>query len=105
MATLATTDRLLAENPRAAEAVVRGLIDAQKILIAFPERAREVAEKLFPDEANRIEKLVRHDVPFYQPHLTPEFVTDMNRFARDIGILDIDASYAQVVEESMCHLW
>ncbi|MCS0503679.1 ABC transporter substrate-binding protein [Ancylobacter mangrovi] len=105
MATLATTDRLLAENRELAEIAVRAVTDAQKILIADPGRAREVGEKLFPEEVGRIEALIRRDIPFYQANLTPEFVAGMNDFARDLGILDVDVPYSAVVAEGMERLW
>ncbi|MCS0496509.1 ABC transporter substrate-binding protein [Ancylobacter sp. MQZ15Z-1] len=105
MATLATTDRLLAENRELAKIAVRAVTDAQKILIADPGRAREVGEKLFPEEAGRIEALIRRDIPFYQADLTPDFVAGMNDFARALGILDVDVPYSAVVAEGMERLW
>lgn len=105
MATLATTDRLLAENRPLAEIAVRAFTDAQKILVADPSRAREVGEKLFPEEADRIETLIRRDLPFYQAHLSPAFVSGMNAFARDLDILDTDVPYGAVVDEGMRPLW
>ncbi|MEP9355786.1 ABC transporter substrate-binding protein [Xanthobacter sp. KR7-65] len=105
MATVATTDRLLAENPTACESAVRAIVDAQKILAADPARARQVGEKLFPEVADRIEAQIRRDLPFYQAGLTPDFIAGMNRFSRDIGILDADVPYDAVVAEGMRHLW
>jgi NitT/TauT family transport system substrate-binding protein len=105
MATVATTDRLIAENPKAAEAAIRAVVDAQKILTADVSRARAVGEKVFPEEAWRIEELVRRDLPFYRADLTPDFVAGMSRFARDIGILDADVRYSEVVAQAMSHYW
>jgi NitT/TauT family transport system substrate-binding protein len=105
MPTVAATDRLLAEKPEAAEAAVRAIVDAQNILLADVSRAREVGEKLFPEEADRIEALIRRDLPFYRAELTPEFVQGMNRFSRAIGILDTDVPYASVVAERMRPFW
>jgi NitT/TauT family transport system substrate-binding protein len=105
MATLATTDRLIAQRPDAAAAAVRAIVAAQRALQMNVERAADVGAKLFPDEAEHIVSLVRRDLPFYRADLTREFVTGMNRFARDLGILDADVPYNAVVAEQFSALW
>jgi ABC-type nitrate/sulfonate/bicarbonate transport system substrate-binding protein len=105
MATLATTDRLIAQRPDAAAAAVRAIVAAQRALQMNVEQAADVGAKLFPDEAEHIVSLVRRDLPFYQADLTREFVTGMNRFARDLGILDADVPYNAVVAEQFSALW
>jgi NitT/TauT family transport system substrate-binding protein len=105
MATVATTDRLIKEQPETAAGAVRAIAAAQRALQANVERATEVGAKLFPGEAEHIVTLVRRDLPFYQSRLTKEFVTGMNRFARDLGILDADVPYEAVVAEQFKDLW
>lgn len=105
MATLATTDRLITERPEVAAGAVRAIVAAQRALRENVELAAEVGSKLFPGEAEHIVTLVRRDLPFYQAHLSREFVAGMNRFARDIGILDADVPYEAVVAEQFSHLW
>lgn len=105
MATLATTDRLIEERPEAAAGAVRAIVAAQRALRENVERAVEVGDRLFPGEAEHIVTLVRRDLPFYQAHLSRDFVTGMNRFARDIGILDQDVPYEAVVAERFSSLW
>jgi NitT/TauT family transport system substrate-binding protein len=101
MPTLAATDRLIAENPAAAAGAVRAVVAAQKALIADATRAAEVGRQLFPAEADLITDLVRRDLPYYEPQLSRAFVTGMNRFARAIGIIDVDAPYSSVVAEQL----
>src|SRR3954467_3116980 len=48
MASLATTDALIARAPDAAAAAVRAIVNTQKALRADPERATGVGKKLFP---------------------------------------------------------
>jgi NitT/TauT family transport system substrate-binding protein len=105
MATLATTERLIAMEPEQAAGAVRALVAAQKALIADVNRAAEVGRKLFPSEADLIVDLVRRDLPYYDAQLSPEFIAGMNRFARDIGILDAEVSYERVVATELGPLW
>lgn len=105
MPVLATTERLIEEHPEWAAGAVRALVAAQRALAADPEIAAEVAAKLFPGEASYIVDLVLRDAPFYQPHLAPEFVVGMNRFARARGILDVDVDYEAVVATRFSALW
>jgi ABC-type nitrate/sulfonate/bicarbonate transport system substrate-binding protein len=105
MATLATTDRLIEERPEVAAGAVRAIVAAQRALRENVERAAEVGDRLFPGEAEHIVTLVRRDLPFYQAHLSRDFVTGMNRFARDIGILDQEVFYEAVVAERFSSLW
>jgi NitT/TauT family transport system substrate-binding protein len=105
MATLATTDRLIAEEPAKAAGAVQAVVAAQKALVADVERAAEVGRTLFPDEAGPIVDLVRRDLPFYQADLAPDFVAGMNRFARDLGILDADVPYDGVVARQFSRFW
>jgi ABC-type nitrate/sulfonate/bicarbonate transport system substrate-binding protein len=106
MSSLATTDRLIEEEPESAAAAVRALVKTQQALKADPERATEVGRKLFPpDEAGLIAELVRRDLPYYDPRISHEFVTGMNRFARDAGILHGDPAYETVVATRFAPLW
>lgn len=105
MATVAGTDRLIEKRPEAAKAAVRAIVAAQRALADNVNRAAEVGRALFPDEAGLIVELVRRDLPFYQAHLSRDFVSGMNRFAQAIGILDGDVPYPEVVAEELSALW
>jgi ABC-type nitrate/sulfonate/bicarbonate transport system substrate-binding protein len=98
MATLATTDRLIADAPQAAAGAVRAIRAAQAALRADPGLAVPIGRKLFPPEAAElIAELIARDVPFYDAALSEEFVTGMNGFARDMKVLTTDPPYLAVV--------
>jgi ABC-type nitrate/sulfonate/bicarbonate transport system substrate-binding protein len=105
-ATVATTDRLIAEAPAAAAGCIRAIMAAQAALRADIRLAGQVGRKLFPSPAAElIEELIRRDLPFYDPALSPAFVADMNQFARDAGILAGDVPYEAVVATQFSDLW
>jgi ABC-type nitrate/sulfonate/bicarbonate transport system substrate-binding protein len=98
MASLATTDRLIERSPQKALAAIRAIKNTHAALKQNVTLAAEVARKLFPPaQAELIAELIRRDLPYYGTAISREFVADMNRFARDLGILDRDAAYEQVV--------
>lgn len=105
-ATVATTDRLIAEAPQAAAGAIRAIMAAQSALRQDVTLATKVGRKLFPPaEAELIADLVARDLPFYDPSLSREFIAGMNRFARDLGILSADVPYEQVVATQFSSLW
>jgi len=106
MASIATSDRLIRDNPRAAEAMIRAITATHKALKADVTKAAAVGDKLFPpSEAALITDLIRRDLPYYDAAISPEFVGGMNQFARDIGILKGDTAYDKVVATQFAHLW
>src|SRR6516162_7375945 len=85
MASIATTDRLIAEKPDAAAAAVRALVRTQHALKQDPTLASGIGRKLFPpSEAELIAELIRRDGPYYDPTISPAFVAGMTQFARDV---------------------
>ncbi len=106
MASIATTERLIAEKPDVAAAAVRAIVNTQRALKQDVARATEVGRKLFPaSEAELIAELIHRDLPYYDATISPEFVAGMNRFARDVGILKGDVPYDQVVATQFQQLW
>ena len=106
MSALATTDRLIAQSPDVAAAAVRALVKTQAALKADVGRAAKVGRKLFPPaEAELIAELIRRDLPYYDPTISPEFVAGMNQFARDIGILRGRIPYEKAVATRFAPLW
>jgi ABC-type nitrate/sulfonate/bicarbonate transport system substrate-binding protein len=106
MASVAATDRLIDSSPETAAAAIRATIKTQAALRADPERATEVGRKLFPpSEAALIAELIRRDLPYYDPSISPEFVTGMNQFARGLGILRGEVPYDKVVATRFAELW
>jgi NitT/TauT family transport system substrate-binding protein len=106
MSTLATTDRLIGQSPDVVAAAVRALVKTQAALKDDVNRAAEVGRRLFPaQEATLIAELIRRDLPYYDPSISPSFVAGMNRFARDIGILQGEIPYEKVVATQFAGLW
>jgi NitT/TauT family transport system substrate-binding protein len=106
MAALAATDRLIQRAPEVAAAAVRAIVKTQTALKADPERAAAVGERLFPPEAAAlIAELIRRDLPYYDPSISREFVAQMNRFARDLGLLAGEIRYDEVVAAQFADWW
>jgi ABC-type nitrate/sulfonate/bicarbonate transport system substrate-binding protein len=103
---LVATESRIAKEPDSARAAIRAVMKAHKALKEDVSRATEVGRKRFPpSEAELIAELIRRDLPYYDPTITEETVTHMNRFARDIGLLSAPVSYDQVVATQFTHLW
>src|SRR5258706_10179738 len=106
MASIATTDRLIANAPDTAAAAVRAIVKTQAALRTEPERATTVGRKLFPpSEAALIAELIRRDAPYYDASISANFVAGMNAFARDVGILKGNPDYRDVVAAEFAPLW
>ena len=106
MASIATTDRLIARTPENAAAAVRAIVKTQAALKQDVSLATEIGRKLFPpQEAELIAELIRRDLPYYDAKITPEFVAGLNAFARDMGILKGEVPYEHVVATQFADLW
>jgi ABC-type nitrate/sulfonate/bicarbonate transport system substrate-binding protein len=98
MASLAVTDRFLAEHPKVAAGMVKAMEATHAALKADVSLAEKVGRKVFPaSEAALIQKLIERDLPHYSTAISPEFVDGMNEFARKVGILDAHPQYSDVV--------
>jgi ABC-type nitrate/sulfonate/bicarbonate transport system substrate-binding protein len=98
MASVAAADRLLDGSPEAVAAAIRAIVGTQAALKRDVALATGIGRKLFPaSEAELIAELIRRDLPYYQPTISREFVTGMNQFARDVGILDGEVPYERIV--------
>jgi ABC-type nitrate/sulfonate/bicarbonate transport system substrate-binding protein len=106
MASIAATDRLIAEKPEAAKAAIRAIVKTQQALKADVTLATKAGEKLFPAyEASLIADLIRRDLPYYDPTISESFVNGMNQFARDVGILTGNPAYSDVVATQFTGSW
>jgi NitT/TauT family transport system substrate-binding protein len=106
MASIATTDRLIQDHPTAAAGAIRAVMAAHAALKAESGLAKTVAAKRFPpQEAELIVDLIKRDLPYYDPTISPDFVDGMNAFARDAGILTGHPAYADVVATQFSELW
>jgi NitT/TauT family transport system substrate-binding protein len=98
MASVATSDRLIEAAPAMAAAAIRAVAKTHAALKNDLTLATTVGRKLFPPmEAELIAELVRRDLPYYDIAISDSFVAGMNAFARDLGILQGDVPYAQIV--------
>lgn len=103
---LVTTDRRIAQEPESVTAALRAIVQTQRALREDPSRATEVGRRLFPAaEAELIAELIRRDLPYYDPVISPDLVTRVNRFARDVGLLSGPVPYEDVVATPFLHLW
>ncbi|MCC6779284.1 MAG: ABC transporter substrate-binding protein [Hyphomicrobiales bacterium] len=106
IASIATTDALIAKSPETAAAAVRALVKTQTALKADVTRATAIGRKLFPpSEAELIAELIRRDLPYYDATISRDFVAGMSRFTRDLGLLNDDVPYESVVATQFSHLW
>ena len=103
---LVTTERLVKEHPDVAAAAVRAIVKTQRALKTNPQLAVKAAERLFPaEEASLIAYEVERDAPFYDATITEEMVAHISRFAREIGVLEGEVTYDQVVATQFTGLW
>ena len=103
---LVTTETRIEKEPHVAGAAIRAIMKAHNALREDVTRATEVGKKRFPAaEAELIAELIRRDLPYYDPVISEQAVTDMNRFAQDIGLLSAPVPYDQVVATEFSPLW
>jgi len=106
MASLATTDQLIRDQPDIAVAAVRAIVSVQAALKSNPQLATEIGGRLFPEqEAALIATLIRRDAPFYDSAIRPESVEGMNAFCRAASILRGMPAYGDVVAEQFAPFW
>ncbi len=103
---LITTERLVKEQPQIAGGAVRAIVKTQRALKTDPALAARAAQYLFPsEEAGLIAMEIARDAPFYDPTVTAEMVARASQFARDIGVLEGQVEYNQLVATQFAHLW
>ena len=84
----------------------RALVKTQNALKEDVSLATKVGRKLFPaEEAELIADVVERDLPFYSTAISPEFVTGMNKFQKDVGLVKGDFAYDQVVATEFSEYW
>jgi NitT/TauT family transport system substrate-binding protein len=100
MASVAATDRLIAQMPHLPRAVTSAIVKTHTALKKNPELATDIGRKLFPaHEADLIAELVRRDLPYYDTSISRDFVAGMNQFARDMCILVGDVPYEKITTQ------
>jgi ABC-type nitrate/sulfonate/bicarbonate transport system substrate-binding protein len=102
MASVAATDSRLAAVPDLASRTIRAIASTHATLRADLALATKVGRKLFPpQEAELIAALIARDLPYYDTAISETFVSGMNAFARDMGILRGEVPYAEIVVPQM----
>lgn len=105
-ASLAASDRLIADQPEAAAAAVRAIVSAQAALRDDPGRATAIGERLFPSsEATLIATLIERDLPYYSAAIDRACVAGMNAFCRSHGLLQGEPAYEDIVAVQFSPLW
>ena len=95
---IAATDALLARSPQTAAATMRAIVSTHSALKDNVALAFEVGRKLFPStEATLITELNLRDLPYYDARISPAMVRSMTQFSRDVGILQGDPDYRELV--------
>lgn len=98
MASVATREDLIERSPTLAAAAKRAIAGAHAALKNDVALATKIGRKLFPPaEAELIAELIRRDLPYYETTISREFVSEMNQFAREVGILSGDVAYEAIV--------
>jgi NitT/TauT family transport system substrate-binding protein len=106
LAAVATTDRMIQDCVETVAAVVRAVVASHAALSNDVSLATLVGRKLFPaSEAELIRGLVARDLPFYDASLSKHAIASLNEFAKDVGLLDCDPSYEDVVAAEFQPLW
>jgi NitT/TauT family transport system substrate-binding protein len=100
MAAVVTTDAFIAQRAREVRAVKRSIIRVHEILRREPRVATVAAAKIFPPlETKLISKIVARDMLFYNHNITETAMTGVNRYCRQIGLLDDDVGFRDIVAE------
>ncbi len=103
---LVTTRRLLEEQPDIAAGAVRAIVKTQRALRAEPQLATRAAQRLFPaEELSLIAFEVTRDLPFYDATITEEMIAHASRFAREMGVLEGEVRYGELVATQLAPLW
>jgi len=100
MASIAVIDSFLAQRLEDARKIVEAIDATHRALTKDVVLAEKVGRKRFPpNEAKLIAALIERDLPFYSCAISADFVSGMNAFARDVGILQGTPDYQDVVAQ------
>jgi NitT/TauT family transport system substrate-binding protein len=104
--TLAATAAFIESQPESARAAVRAINATHRALKRDPSLATQVGDALFPPaEAALIRVLVERDLDYYGTALTRNFVIDMHRFSRNLGLIEHEIAFEDTVAENCADLW
>jgi NitT/TauT family transport system substrate-binding protein len=103
---LVTTETKIERDSESVAAAVRAIVKTQQALRQDVSQATAVGRRLFPPaEADIIAELIKRDLPYYDPTVSEDVVSNLNRFAQDVGLLSGSVPYDRVVATRFRHLW
>ncbi len=103
---VAAADQLIADRPEVVGGVVRAVVAAQAALRRDVSLATQIGRKLFPPhQAELIKEIVARDLPYYDASISPRSAAALNQFARDVGLLDTEPAYGEMVAVRFDDLW
>lgn len=103
---LVTSQAAMDRDPGLIGAGVRAVVNAQAALRKDVSLSRKVGDSLFPaEEAAMIEDVVRRDLPYYTPHISPKSFDGLVRFTQARNLLQQPASYEDVVGVIWREIW
>lgn len=106
MSALITSDEMIRREPDVVAAVVRAIVKTQELLKQDVSLATQVGRQVFPpSEAELIADVIERDLPYYSPDISPEFVQGMMKFQRNMGLINQNPAYEDVVATQFSHLW
>jgi len=103
---LATSARMVEQQPDAAAGAIRAVVKTHAALRADPALATKVGQKRFPPEqAALIAELIRRDLPYFDASIPIAAINGMNQFTRELELLTDDVPYDRVVATQFRDLW
>jgi NitT/TauT family transport system substrate-binding protein len=106
MSSLITSEAVIERDPEAVAAAVRALVKTQQALKADVSLATKVGKAWFPElEASLIADVVERDLPYYDASISREFVDGMQEFQRNMGLIEGQVAYEDVVATQFAPLW
>ena len=106
MPALITSQKVIDDTPDVCAAAIRALVKTHKALKENVGLATDVGNILFPkEEAGLITDVVERDLPFYSAAINEDFVKGMNKFQKDVGLVEGDFPFDQVVATQFIEHW
>ena len=97
-ASIAASEKGLADTPDLGPAAIRAIEKAQRLLREDVSRAEQVGRRYFPaEEASLIAAIIERDLPWYEAAISPEDIAGVNHFLRSLDLLDRDVPYDEIV--------
>ena len=97
---LVATEQTLKDEPQLARAGLQALLKAQAALRDDVTRATAIAKNIFPPyETDLIAKVVKRDLPYFNPAISNSMVEDLLSFEKDMDLISQRPSYEDVCRD------